>query len=88
MIQVTVERIRKMEQYFDALQNPEAEDPDTLREMLQSLQHYYESGQWLQDYEQDEKGLLPKDLKRGVLSQDAVYDFLESLKNTAPKEDV
>ena len=28
----------------------------------------------------DEKGLLPKDLKRGVLSQDAVYDFLSSLK--------
>ena len=24
----------------------------------------------------DEKGLIPKDLKRGVLSEDALYDLL------------
>lgn len=40
-----------------------------------------ESGQWLQDYELDEQGLLPQSLKRGVLAQDAVYDFLEEVRN-------
>ena len=40
---------------------------------------YYDSGQWLRDYETDEAGLLPKDLKRGVLSEDAVYNFLADI---------
>ena len=31
----------------------------------------------MNDYELDESGLLPKELKRGVLSEDAVYDLLE-----------
>ena len=30
----------------------------------------------MQDYEDDEAGKLPKDLKRGVLSEDAVYDLI------------
>lgn len=29
------------------------------------------------DYEADEAGLLPADLKRGVLSQDGIDDLLE-----------
>ena len=29
-----------------------------------------------EDYEADERGELPPDLKRGVLSQDALYDLL------------
>ena len=27
------------------------------------------------DYETDEKGGFPKELKRGILSQNAIYDF-------------
>jgi hypothetical protein len=50
-----------------------------LQGYLQELVRYYESGQWLQDYELDEAGRLPRDLKRGVLSQDAVYNFLAGL---------
>jgi hypothetical protein len=85
MIQEATERIRLMEQYFQLLQKVEKENPAALREdpsvntMLQTLTGYYESGQWLRDYELDEKGLLPRDLKRGVLSQDAVYHFLERI---------
>ncbi|MBR5617676.1 MAG: DUF4298 domain-containing protein [Oscillospiraceae bacterium] len=85
MIQEATERIRLMEQYFQLLQNVEKENPAALREdpsvkaMLQMLTGYYESGQWLRDYELDEKGLLPRDLKRGVLSQDAVYHFLDRI---------
>ena len=85
MIQEAIDRIRQMEQCFDRLQkvantNTEAFEKDSsIKEMLQILIQYYESGQWLQDYELDEKGLLPPGLKRGVLAQDSVYDFFDSL---------
>ena len=47
-----------------------------LREALQLLEDYYESGQWLVDYEADEAGAYPPELKRGVLSQDGLYELL------------
>ncbi len=50
------------------------------REQLRTLIRYYESPLWRQDYEADERGELPKDLKRGVLSQDGLYDFLTEIK--------
>ena len=70
-IRQAVERIRRMEQLFDALRT--CPEPAGLRALVE----YYEGGQWLWDYALDEQGLLPPDLKRGVLSQDAVYNFLE-----------
>ena len=48
--------------------------------MLCELTSYYESGQWLKDFESDERGELPKDLKRGVLSEDGVYNLLSEFK--------
>ena len=48
--------------------------------MLYELTSYYESGQWLQDFEADERGELPKNLKRGVLSEDGVYNLLSEFK--------
>ena len=86
MLQDAVDRIRRMEQIFDMLREAVGKDPaaiceDTaLREMLRDLVRYYEGGQWHKDYELDEIGLLPQNLKRGILSQDAVYDFLERFK--------
>ena len=47
-----------------------------IREDVQLLSEYYASPLWREDFEADEAGLLPKDLKRGVLSEDAVYDLL------------
>ena len=47
--------------------------------MLNTLILYYEGGQWLKDYEADEKGLLPENLKRGVLSEDGVYNLIAEL---------
>ena len=69
----TIRRIRQMEEIYDAVRS----DPG--HPSLGELVHYYESGQWLRDYELDEQGLLPPDRKRGVLSQDGVYDLLENL---------
>lgn len=71
MISEAIERVTRMEAIFDDLRaDPSRED------LLRELEAYYEGGQWLRDYELDEQGLLPPELKRGVLSQDAVYDFL------------
>lgn len=78
----TIERITKMEFYFDTIQKALEINPDFLKKeapagiMLQELTEYYENGQWLADYEVDEAGLLPSDLKRGVLSEDGVYNLL------------
>ena len=40
------------------------------------LREYMDSGRWRKDYEADEKGKLPAGMKRGVLSQDGLYDLL------------
>ena len=45
---------------------------------LRELSSYYDSEQWRKDFEDDEAGRLPSDLKRGVLSEDAVYDLLSN----------
>ena len=63
-----IERIQYMEALYDlALQTGEISG---------ELVDYYESGQWLKDYEADERGELPRDLKRGVLSQDGLWELL------------
>ena len=69
-------RIREMEARFDRLlaDSPEPDD-------LSILLDYYENGQWLRDYRMDEQGLLPSDLKRGILSEDGFYNYLQQAKN-------
>ena len=76
------ERITFYEKIFDELLQLEtAEDLTGDLEMKSRLlEEYYTSGEWLDDYEADEAGLLPADLKRGVLSQDSVYDLMERLE--------
>ena len=49
---------------------------DSIRNDIQALSEYYEGPLWREDFEADEAGLLPPDLKRGVLSEDGVYDLL------------
>ena len=45
-------------------------------ELLGILSEYYGSAAWKRDFAADEAGLLPKDLKRGVLSEDGIYNML------------
>ena len=74
-------RIIKMERYFDELLEDKVKNPGLIRsskifqDKFDILEEYYQSGLWIQDYECDERGELPKNLKRGILSQDALYDF-------------
>ena len=39
-----------------------------------------DSGLWLEDYAADERGELPAELKRGVLSQDGLYELLGEIE--------
>ena len=47
-----------------------------LEEEIRNLELYYTGGQWQKDFADDEAGKFPRNLRRGVLSEDAVYDFL------------
>ena len=47
-----------------------------LENNLPILRDYMESGQWQKDFEADEAGLIPQDLPREVLSEDALYNLL------------
>ncbi|MCM1150082.1 MAG: DUF4298 domain-containing protein [Butyricicoccus sp.] len=40
------------------------------------LEEYYFGGQWMDDFGADERGELPPELPRGVLSEDGVYNAL------------
>ena len=51
-----------------------------VRQEVRALEAYYTSAAWKKDFEADEKGLLPPDLKRGVLSQDGIDHLLERLR--------
>ena len=70
-----------MEEYLDCILEKKKDifwnikEDAKAQKMLQELVNYYESGQWRTDYECDERGELPKDLKRGVLAQDTLYDL-------------
>ena len=76
MKEMMIQRIEEMEKIFDKVQNGIAENNVSIEEMVLELKIYYESGLWLSDYEADERGELPVGLKRGVLSQDGLYNLL------------
>ena len=50
-----------------------------IQDKLQELTAYYSSEQWRQDFDDDSAGKIPRDLKRGVLSEDAVYNLLSDI---------
>ncbi len=75
------ERIEHMEKMFDEVTSAFKNDPDfmeneAMQRKVSLLRQYQESGQWLRDYELDEKGELPSELKRGILSEDGLYNLL------------
>jgi hypothetical protein len=78
-----LQRIRKMEQHLvraasalkrlsSALDKYEEAKAD-----IAALARYYGSDDWKQDFADDEAGRLPKNLKRGVLSEDGIWNLLE-----------
>ena len=86
MSESRVDRITKMEAYYDEARQAVDElslpagEYANLQKKIRKLEEYYTGGQWLKDYEADEAGKIPADLKRGVLSEDAI-GLIKELSN-------
>ena len=81
-----IARIRKMERRLNrasaAVKRLEAalDRWEAVQEDIAALEEYYGCDFWKQDFADDEAGLLPADLKRGVLSEDALWNLLTACK--------
>ena len=81
-----IERIQDMERRMDRVRTvlssraPSSAALLAVQADVRRLEGYYASPLWLEDYEADETGLLPAWLRRGVLSEDALYDLLEEYR--------
>lgn len=67
------EQIKRISFYENIMQRINDETP----ELVKQLSDYYISSAWKRDFAADEAGILPSDLKRGVLSEDGIYNLLE-----------
>ena len=78
-----ISRVKEMEERYDALTTVLGELDMAVEAFLDHkgdlaiLRDYMASGQWQKDFEADEAGLLPSDLKRGILAEDALFDLLD-----------
>ena len=80
----SIERISKYEKIMDRAKDEMEKNgvasSKKLKSLMKELEGYYLSYEWKKDFEADEEGLLPKELKRGVLSEDGIYDLLEEFR--------
>jgi hypothetical protein len=81
-----VDRIGQMEQRLDRvvavileMKNALA-DFDAIQEDVRALDDYLGSDDWKSDLAAEEGGLLPSDLKCGVLSEDGIWNALEEYR--------
>lgn len=78
-----IERIEEMEQRFNRALEVMHETETALEhyeaalEDLRILNDYLGSTDWKADLAADEDGLLPANLRRGVLSEDGIWNLLE-----------
>ena len=86
-----IERIKWMEQRFNNaladIKDDSAALLKAIKEDVAELSKYYGSELWKLDFAADEAGNLPPDLKRGVLSEDGIWnllsDYREKIKYSA-----
>jgi hypothetical protein len=80
------ERIEYYEKLFDevsaaAAQLKTAVDGfNSVSDKINELEKYYSGKDWKKDFTDDEKGKLPPDLKRGVLSEDGLYNLFDEIR--------
>lgn len=80
-----INRIIYMEQILDRVTeaifslSEALEKYSAVQNELLELIAYYSSKQWRQDFDDDSAGKIPRELKRGVLSEDAVYNLLADI---------
>lgn len=77
-----IERIKEMEQRMNRASaavmelNTALDKFEAVRDDIAQLDKYYGSGEWQKDFDDDRAGLLPEGLKRGVLSEDGLWNLL------------
>ena len=77
-----IARIKKMEKAFDKASrvlsklDKALDEYDAVKGQIVSLNEYLDGGQWREDFEADERGEIPSNIKRGVLSEDGLYNLL------------
>ena len=89
-----IDRIKTMEHHMDRASravmqlSTALDDYAEAQKSLRELEDYYGSDDWKQDFADDEAGLLPQGLRRGVLSEDGIWNLLEDSRslNTRIKE--
>ena len=85
-----IERIKWMEQRFNnalaAIKDESAASLNAIKEDVAELSKYYGSELWKLDYAADEAGNLPPDLKRGVLSEDGIWNLLSDYREIQKKK--
>ena len=75
--------ITALEEIFDKILQTQSafekaiEEYRELQPEIEKLKAYYSSKQWKDDFVSDERGEIPADVKRGVLSEDGIYNMLE-----------
>ena len=85
-----IERIKWMEQRYNnalaAIKDGAAVSLKAVKEDVAELSKYYGSELWKQDFAADEAGKLPPDLKRGVLSEDGIWNLLSDYRDVQKKK--
>ena len=82
-----IERIRQMESHLDTALAAIEELATALDHFeaaqwsIATLDEYYGSDYWQQDFDTDREGRLPDDLKRGVLSEDGIWNMLADTRH-------
>lgn len=82
-----IDRIKKMESCLERASqavmrlSAALDEYDEALDDLCQLSDYYGSGEWKQDFDDDSEDRLPQDLKRGVLSEDTVWNLLEDVRD-------
>ena len=77
-----IDRISEMERHMERASAAVMELSAALdkyeeaQESISVLSDYYDSDDWKRDFADDEVGRLPAGLKRGVLSEDGIWNLL------------
>ena len=79
-----IERIKTMEEHLNKAEAAVKALSDALdlyteaMESIVTIDDYLVSDEWQQDFDDSEAGRLPKDLKCGVLSEDGIWNVVDT----------
>lgn len=79
-----IERIKTMEEHLNKASQAVKALSDALdlyaeaMESIETIDDYLVSDEWQKDFDDSEAGRLPKDLKCGVLSEDGIWNVIDT----------